>query len=74
MYIPNHMPSIEEIEQAINRYETVSQQPQYASLTNQPAFQATLKGLWRLGELQQGAQQKMRLPAPPPVRELNKNL
>ena len=65
LYIPNHMPSIEEIEQAIKRYETVSQQPQYAALTNQPAFQATLKGLWRLGELQQGAQQKLRLPAPP---------
>ena len=67
LYMPNHMPTIEEIEQAIRRYETVSRQPQYASLTNQPAFQATLKGLYRLGELQQGAQQKMRLPAPPPV-------
>lgn len=65
IYIPNHMPSIEGIEQAIKRYETVAQQPQYATLTNQPAFQATLKGLWRLGELQQGGQQKLRLPAPP---------
>jgi lipid-binding SYLF domain-containing protein len=68
LYIPNHMPSVEELEQAIHRYEAVSQQPQYASLTNQPAFQATLKGLWRLGELQQGAQQKLPLPAPPAVR------
>jgi SH3 domain-containing YSC84-like protein 1 len=65
VYIPNHTPSIEEIEQAIKRYETVSKQPQYAALTNQPAFQATLKGLWRLGELQQVTQQKLRLPAPP---------
>ena len=31
LYIPNHMPSIEEIEQAIRRYETVSRQPQYAA-------------------------------------------
>ena len=68
LYIPNHTPSIEEIEQAIHRYESVSQQPQYATLTNQPAFQATLKGLWRLGELQQGAQQRLRIPAPPAVR------
>jgi len=68
VYIPNHMPTIEELEQAIHRYEAVSQQPQYASLTSQPAFQATLKGLWRLGELQQGAQQKLPLPAPPAVR------
>jgi SH3 domain-containing YSC84-like protein 1 len=67
LYTPNHMPSIEEIEQAIRRYEAVSQQPQYATLTNQPAFQATLKGLWRLGEVLQGGQQKLRLPAPPMV-------
>jgi SH3 domain-containing YSC84-like protein 1 len=67
LYIPNHTPSVEGIEQAIKRYESVSQQPQYAGLTNQPAFQATLKGLWRLGELQQGAQPKLSLPAPPPA-------
>jgi SH3 domain-containing YSC84-like protein 1 len=67
VYLPNHSPSVEEIEQAIKRYETVAKQPQYATLTNQPAFQATLKGLWRLGELQQGAQQKLRIPAPPVI-------
>jgi hypothetical protein len=67
LYIPNHMPNIQEIEEAIKRYEAVSQQPQYASLTSQPAFQATLKGLWRLGELQQGGQQRLQLPPPPPV-------
>jgi lipid-binding SYLF domain-containing protein len=65
VYIPNHMPNIESIHQAIIRYEAVSRQPQYAALTNQPAFQSTLKGLWRLGELQQGGQQKLRLPPPP---------
>jgi len=67
LYIPNHMPSIESIEQAIKRYESISQQPQYASLASQPAFQATLKGLWRLGELLQGGQQRLQLPPPPPV-------
>jgi lipid-binding SYLF domain-containing protein len=65
VYIPNHMPNIETIQQAIIRYENVSRQPQYSALTNQPAFQATLKGLWQLGELQQGGQQKLRLPPPP---------
>lgn len=54
VYIPNHVPSIESIEQPIMRYETVAAQPQYSALTNQPAFQATLKGLWRLSELQKG--------------------
>ena len=65
IYIPNHTPNVEAIEQSIRRYETVSQQPQYAELAKQPAFQATLKGLWRLGELQQGAQQPLRIPPPP---------
>ncbi len=65
VYLPNHSPTIEEIEQALRRYEGVSQQPQYAALTNQPAFQATLKGLWRIGELQQTTQKKISLPAPP---------
>jgi len=45
IYIPNHMPNIQAIEQSIRRYETVSQQPQYAELAKQPAFQETLKGL-----------------------------
>lgn len=65
IYIPNHSPSMESIEQAISRYESVSEDPKYAALTNQAAFQDTLKGLWRLGELQQGAQEKLRLPPPP---------
>jgi hypothetical protein len=66
IYIPNHTPNVETIEQSIRRYETVSQQPQYAELAKQPAFQETLKGLWRLGELQQGAQQPLRI-TPPPI-------
>lgn len=66
LYTPNHMPSSEEIEQALRRYESITQQPQYAALTNQPAFQETLKGLWRLGELLNNSQNKVRLPAPPP--------
>jgi lipid-binding SYLF domain-containing protein len=53
VYIPNHMPSIDAIQQAIVRYEIVSRQPEYAALTNHPPFQATLNGLKRLGELQQ---------------------
>jgi SH3 domain-containing YSC84-like protein 1 len=65
IYIPNHSPSMESIEQAISRYESVSENPKYAALTNQAAFQDTLKGLWRVGELQQGAQDKLRLPPPP---------
>jgi hypothetical protein len=65
IYIPNHTPNIEAIEQAIQRYEQVSQQPQYAALTAQPAFQETLKGLRRLGELRHGAQKGTQIPPPP---------
>jgi lipid-binding SYLF domain-containing protein len=65
IYIPNHTPSQEALEQAISRYETISEDPKFSALTNQPAFQETLKGLWRLGELQQGTQEKLRLPPPP---------
>ena len=65
VYIPNHTPNIEEIEQAINAMKPSPGNRSTRQLTNQPAFQATLKGLWRLGELQQVAEQKLRLPAPP---------
>jgi lipid-binding SYLF domain-containing protein len=54
VYIPNHVPNIDAIQDALIRYEIVARQPQYAALTNYPAFQATLKELWRLGELQKG--------------------
>jgi lipid-binding SYLF domain-containing protein len=54
VYIPNHAPSIDAIQEALVRYEIVARQPQYEALKSLPAFQATLKGLWRLGELQQG--------------------
>jgi hypothetical protein len=57
IYIPNHAPNIEDIQQAIIRYETVARQTQYAHLTNQPAFQDTLTGLWRLSHLRLGVQQ-----------------
>jgi SH3 domain-containing YSC84-like protein 1 len=66
VYIPNHSPSVQSIEQAISRYEQVSKDPQFSALTSQPAFQATLSGLWKLGEQLQGTEQKMRLPPPPP--------
>ena len=33
IYIPNHTPSMESIEQAISRYEKVSEDPQFAALT-----------------------------------------
>jgi hypothetical protein len=66
IYMPNQSPSLQSLEQAIGRYESLVGQPQYAALTSRPEFQDTLKGLWRLGELQQGTHQ-LRLPPPPMV-------
>jgi hypothetical protein len=65
VYIPHNTPSLQAIEDSIARYETVSRQPQYVALASRPEFQSTLKGLWRMGELQRGAQQKLQLPPPP---------
>jgi lipid-binding SYLF domain-containing protein len=64
VYMPNQSPNLQSIEQAISRYEAVAADPRYTALTSRPEFQDTLKGLWRLGELQQGTQQ-LRLPPPP---------
>jgi lipid-binding SYLF domain-containing protein len=66
VYMPNQSPSLQSLEQAISRYETVANDPQFSALSSRPEFQDTLKGLWRLGELQQGTQQ-LRLPPPPAV-------
>ena len=54
VYIPNLVPNIDAIQEALVRYEIVARQPEYAALTSQPSFQATLRGLQRLAELQQG--------------------
>jgi lipid-binding SYLF domain-containing protein len=70
VYMPGHAPSLQALEQAISHYETVANDPQFAALTSRPDFQDTLRGLWRLGELQQGTQQ-LRLP-PPPVVSANR--
>lgn len=52
VYVPNQSPSVESIDQAIARYETVAAHPQYAVLRDQPTFQATLKCLQRMSEVQ----------------------
>lgn len=67
VYVANGVPSAESIRQAIARYEEVSRQQKFAPLTSRAEFQGTLKALWRLGELQQGATQPLQLP-PPPIK------
>jgi lipid-binding SYLF domain-containing protein len=65
IYMPNFVPSPQAIQQAIARYEEVSRRPEYAALASRVEFQETLRGLWRLGELQQAAGTTLSLPPPP---------
>lgn len=67
VYMPNYVPSAQDIHQAIARYEDVSERPEFAALTSRPEFQETLKALWNLSEAMQGANQPLQLPPPPSV-------
>ncbi|MEX0642096.1 MAG: lipid-binding SYLF domain-containing protein [Pirellulales bacterium] len=66
IYIPYHTPNPQVLQQALSRYEEISRNPKYAVLTGRPDFQATLKAMWRLAELQTDANTPLQLPPPPP--------
>lgn len=65
IYTPGGVPSPESVENAVARYQFVSQRPEYASLTSRPEFQETLSGLERLRSLRPPAVQPQALPPPP---------
>ena len=65
VYMPNFVPSPQAIQQTIARYEDVSRRSEYTALASRVEFQETLRGLWRLGELQQAANPALNLPPPP---------
>jgi lipid-binding SYLF domain-containing protein len=65
VYMPNFVPSPQAIQQTIARYEDASRRSEYAALASRVEFQETLRGLWRLGELQQNANPTINLPPPP---------
>ena len=65
IYIPHHAPNAQALQQAITRYEDVSRRPEYVALQSRPEFQATLKAMWHLAELQSAASTPLQLPAPP---------
>jgi hypothetical protein len=66
VFVPNGMPNPQALQQAIMRYDLVSQRPEYAPLASRPEFQDTLRNLWKLGELQSASGQPLQLPPPPP--------
>jgi hypothetical protein len=65
IYIPYQTPNPQVLQQAIAHYERVSRDPRFEALNSRPDFQATLKTLWRLAELQSDANTPVQLPPPP---------
>jgi lipid-binding SYLF domain-containing protein len=51
VYYVNQAPSPQETQQALDRYEEVAKQSQYAALTTRPEFQQTLASLKKLSEV-----------------------
>ena len=67
VYTPNQAPNPQETQQAIQKYEDVARNPQYAALGARPEFQQTLTALRRYGEVRTASNAAIQLP-PPPVR------
>lgn len=65
IYIPYHTPDPLVLRQALSRYEEISRRPEFAALTSRPDFQATLKAMWQLAELQTDGNTPLQLPPPP---------
>jgi lipid-binding SYLF domain-containing protein len=67
VYTPNQVPNPQETQQALQKYEDVSRNPQYAALQARPEFQQTLTSLRKLSEVRTASNASLQLP-PPPAR------
>lgn len=67
VYTPNQIPDPQALQQALQRYEEVDKQPQFASLRDRPEFQQTLASLRRMGDIRTASNTSATLP-PPPTR------
>jgi lipid-binding SYLF domain-containing protein len=65
VYMPNQVPIPQKIQEALERYENVAKQPEYAALQVRPEFQQTLASLRRLGEVRTASNTSSTLPPPP---------
>jgi lipid-binding SYLF domain-containing protein len=65
IYTPNQAPSPQETQQALQRYEEVAHNPQYAALQARPEFQQTLAALQRMNDVRTASNTSLQLPAPP---------
>jgi lipid-binding SYLF domain-containing protein len=65
VYTPNQVPNPQETQQALQKYEDVARNPQYAALGARPEFQQTLTALRRLSEVRTASNATLQLPPPP---------
>ncbi len=65
VYMPNQAPNPQATQQALQRYEEVARNPQYAALQVRPEFQQTLTSLRRMGEVRTASNNSLQLPPPP---------
>jgi SH3 domain-containing YSC84-like protein 1 len=62
---PNQTPNPQAIQSALQKYESVSRDPQYATLSTRPDFQQTLASLRRLSDIRTASNTAGQLPPPP---------
>ncbi len=70
VYMPNQVPSPQATQQALQKYEDIAHNSQYAALHSCPEFQQTLAALRKLGDVRTASNTStsntLSLPAPPP--------
>jgi lipid-binding SYLF domain-containing protein len=65
VYMPNPRPDPKDTQQALQKYEEVARNPQYAALQARPEFQQTLTALHQLSDVRTASNTSLQLPAPP---------
>jgi lipid-binding SYLF domain-containing protein len=65
IYVANQVPTPQETQQALQKYEDVARNPQYAALNARPEFQQTLTALRKLGDVRTASNASLQLPPPP---------
>jgi SH3 domain-containing YSC84-like protein 1 len=65
VYTANQVPNPQETQQALQKYEEVARNPQYAALQARPEFQQTLTALRRLNDVRTASNTSLQLPPPP---------
>ena len=65
VYSPNQPQNPQNIQRALERYEGVANDPQYAALQNRPEFQQALTSLKKLSDVRTASNTSLQLPPPP---------